>query len=156
LILKTDMKKIFLGLSVMALLMGSCSNKSSEVSTDAIKDNATLANPNGSDEGMPIMTFEKTEHDFGTITDGEIVEVAFRFTNTGDGVLLISDAKGDCGCTVPRYPTEPLNPGDEGVILVSFNSSGKVGENQKKVTVVTNAREATSYLNIKATVLPSK
>ncbi|MBX2985280.1 MAG: DUF1573 domain-containing protein [Bacteroidia bacterium] len=149
------MKKILLIACVAAVVSYGCGNsEKSGVTTDVIKDNATADNPNGASQGMPEITFNVYDHDFGTITEGEVVETTFKFKNNGTANLLISDAKGDCGCTVPVFPKEPIKPGQESKITVSFNSSGKVGENTKRVTVTTNSKEANAYLTIKATVLP--
>jgi len=149
------MKKIYLIACVASFLSFGCGNSGdSSLTTDLIVDNATADNPDGNAESLAEIVFTKYEHDFGTITDGEQVETTFTFKNTGKTNLIISDAKGDCGCTVPSFPREPLAPGAEGKITVSFNSSGKEGENTKRVTVTTNSKEANSYLTIKATVLP--
>jgi len=62
------------------------------------------------------MTFDKTSHDFGTITEGDKVTTTFGFTNTGDADLIIVDARGSCGCTVPQYPKNtPIAPGETGI-----------------------------------------
>ncbi|MCO6495573.1 MAG: DUF1573 domain-containing protein [Bacteroidetes bacterium] len=149
------MKRIYLIACVAAILSFGCGqSENSSISTDVIKDNATAENPNGSSKGMAEIVFEEYEHDFGTISEGEIVETTFKFKNAGTSNLLISEAKGDCGCTVPVFPKEPIKPGQESKITVSFNSSGKVGENTKRVTVSTNSKDANAYLTIKATVLP--
>ena len=66
------------------------------------------------------------------------VQHAFTFTNTGSEPLIISNAKGSCGCTVPVWPREPVAPGESGVIDVKFNSKGKKGKQSKKVTLTTN------------------
>ena len=72
------------------------------------------------------MTFDKVSHDFGTIKEGETVQTTFNFTNTGKVNLLIVDARGSCGCTVPKYPKNtPIKPGETGQILVSFDSNNK-------------------------------
>ena len=84
------------------------------------------------------MVFEATEWNFGEITQGESVEYAFEFTNTGSEPLIITNAKGSCGCTVPVWPREPLAPGESGVVDVKFNSKGKKGKQNKKVTLTTN------------------
>ena len=84
------------------------------------------------------MEFEATEWNFGEITQGESVEYAFEFTNTGSEPLIITNAKGSCGCTVPVWPREPVAPGESGVVDVKFNSKGKKGKQNKKVTLTTN------------------
>ena len=70
----------------------------------------------------PVMSFDKTFHDFGTIQEGETVETIFTFTNSGKSDLIIVDARGSCGCTVPEYPKNtPISPVETGKIRVSFD-----------------------------------
>ena len=72
----------------------------------------------------------------------------YKFKNTGNADLVISDAKGSCGCTVPEYPKAPIKPGEEGNIKVTFDSSGKGGRQNKSVTVITNAIPNTKVLTV--------
>ena len=76
---------------------------------------------------MPKVKLDKEIHDFGTIVEGTVAETEFIVTNTGEGDLLIADAKGSCGCTVPKPPKDPIKPGDSAPIKVSFDSKGKPG-----------------------------
>mgnify|MGYP006306755811 CR=1 FL=1 len=98
------------------------------------------------------MEFEKIEHDFGTIKSGDVVNHTFKFTNTGDEPLIIKNAKGSCGCTVPKWPKEPIAPGEGGEIKVEFKSKGKSGMQSKKVTIDANVPGGKSFLTIKANV----
>lgn len=101
------------------------------------------------------MTFNKTVHDFGTIKEGETVQTTFTFTNTGKSDLIIVDARGSCGCTVPNYPKNtPIAPGATGEILVSFDSSNKPNMQQKTVTISANTQSGRETLRIKAMVSP--
>ena len=86
----------------------------------------------------PVLTFEKNTHDFGDITQGDRVEKVFTFTNTGNEPLIISDIRVTCGCTVPKWPRQPIMPGEKGEITVGFNSAGKMGKQNKTVTVISN------------------
>ena len=104
--------------------------------------------------GGAKISFDKTEHDFGTIKEGDIVETVFSFTNTGRSELIISSAKGSCGCTVPEWPKEPILPGEKGEIKVKFNSDRKPNKQQKQVTLVTNTDGGKEVLVIKAQVTP--
>ena len=107
-------------------------------------------------ESIPItaaMTFDKVSHDFGTIEEGDTVQTTFTFTNTGKADLLIVDARGSCGCTVPKYPKNtPIKPGESGEILVSFDSSNKPNMQQKTVTISANTQSGRETLRIKAMV----
>ena len=98
------------------------------------------------------LKFEHTDFDFGTVDDGEKVRHSYKFTNTGNEPLIISSAKGSCGCTVPKWPTEPIAPGGTGVIDVEFDSKGKPGKQTKRVTVTANTVPAQTFLNITGTV----
>ena len=87
------------------------------------------------------LSFMETKHSFGTIKEGEKVKYAYKFKNTGDNPLLIYNAVASCGCTVPSYPKEPIQPGSEGEIVVEFNSENRVGHQQKNVLIYSNAEE---------------
>lgn len=100
--------------------------------------------------------FDEETFEFGTVMEGEKIKNIFEFTNTGKEPLVISNAKGSCGCTVPEWPKEPILPGETGQILVQFDSKGKgkIGGNKqsKRVTITTNTDPANNYLVIKGTV----
>lgn len=101
------------------------------------------------------MTFNKTTHDFGTINEGDKVTTEFSFTNTGSADLIIVDARGSCGCTVPKYPKNTaIKPGQSETITVSFDSSNKPGMQQKSVTLSANTSSGREMLRIKANVTP--
>jgi len=99
--------------------------------------------------------FEKITHDFGVITDDKKVYVKFKFKNIGKEPLIIIAAEGSCGCTVPTWPKEPIMPQSDSFIEISFDPSGKSGENSKIVTITSNAEPSTSILTVKATVVKS-
>lgn len=103
---------------------------------------------------FPVMTFEESTHDFGTITEGEVVEHTFTFTNTGDAPLVITAAKGSCGCTVPTWPKgESIAPGETGEMVVKYNSKGRKGIQNKSVRITANTEKGTETLQIKANVV---
>ncbi len=103
---------------------------------------------------FPVMAFAETEHDFGTINEGDVVEHKFTFTNTGKAPLVIVNAKGSCGCTVPQWTQEPVPPGGSGEMLVKFNSNGKPNQQTKQVTITANTEAGKEILKIKALVTP--
>ncbi len=103
---------------------------------------------------LTTMEFEAATLDFGTIVDGETVNRIFKFKNTGSEPLIISDAKGSCGCTVPQKPTAPIAPGDSGEITVSFNSKGKPGQRSQKVTITANTNPAQTFVYLNGMVEP--
>ena len=97
------------------------------------------------------ISFEKETHDFGTIPyEGDGV-YEFKFTNTGKQPLIITNARGSCGCTVPTYSKEPIPPGATGAIKVSYDTK-RVGGFTKTVTVESNAQTPTKILTIKGNV----
>ncbi len=103
-------------------------------------------------KNLPIMTFEKKEHDFGTIAWGTPVETIFKFTNTGNAPLVITNATSSCGCTIPEYPKDKsIAPGQSGELKVKFNGSGK-NLVTKIVTVYANTEKGNEQLKIKAFV----
>ena len=106
------------------------------------------------DGKFPVMEFEKKEHDFGTINQGDKVVYTFNFKNTGEADLIISNAVGSCGCTVPEYPKEAVKPGESGKMKVSFDSAGKSGQQQKTITVTANTAAGKETLTIKTSITP--
>ena len=137
--------KLFL-LGIFCLTI-SCSNST--------KKNNNIQNPSVVSSESPIMTFDKNVHDFGTINEGETVSTLFKFTNTGKSDLIVVDARGSCGCTVPEYPKNvPIPPGGSGELLVSFNSSGNPNMQQKTVTISANTDSGRETVRIMAMVTP--
>lgn len=102
---------------------------------------------------LPTIQFGEELHDFGTIKDGDVVEHVFKFTNTGEAPLIISNAKATCGCTVPEWPREPIPVGEDGEIKVRFNSKNKPGIQNKTVTLTANTWPTTQRVRIKANVV---
>ena len=102
--------------------------------------------------GAPIIEWDKTEHDFGTIEQGEKVETMFTFKNTGKGDLVVTKAQGSCGCTVPDWPKEAVKPGETAEIKVVFNSRGKKNKTTNTITLTTNTEKGNEVVRIKAFV----
>ena len=98
------------------------------------------------------INFEETEFDYGTVDQGEKVNHIYKFKNTGSEPLIISNAKGSCGCTVPSWPKEPIPVGGTGEIAVQFDSKGKKGNQSKRVTLTANTDPAQTFLTIKGVV----
>lgn len=102
---------------------------------------------------LPKITFaEKGIYNFGTLTEGAVVEHVFTFTNTGEFPLIINNVTASCGCTTPDWPHEPVAPGAKSSVRVRFNSRGKSGEQNKTVTIFANTEPATTDLQFKALV----
>jgi hypothetical protein len=96
--------------------------------------------------------FDELTHDWGSIKEGEKMTHIFKFKNTGSNDLIISDARGSCGCTVPEWPKEPIKAGKTGELKVVFDSNGKPGAQSKTVTVTANTDPANTMLVIKGNV----
>ena len=125
---------------------------SETISTDLI-ENPNTASDNVDEDKAPFFEFDEKVKEFGEITQGEVVSLTFRFKNVGESNLIISSAQGSCGCTVPEWPKEPIAPGKEGVIEVTFNSAGKKGLQNKTITLVANTIPNRYILAIKGEVL---
>ena len=115
------------------------------------------SNPNAAE-----ITFVKTVHDYGTITQGSDGTCEFKFTNTGKEPLILSRPQSSCGCTVPTWPQEPILPGKNDVIKVTYNTNN-IGPINKTVTITSNGKTSRVVLQIKgsvvakpATTLPEK
>lgn len=136
------MKKLFSIITVFALFA-----TVSFAQQDAIETPATPT------DGGPKMEFEVMEVDYGTISQGSDPLRVFKFSNVGDEPLIISKAKGSCGCTVPKYPQEPILPGETSEIEVRYDTN-RIGPFQKTVTLTTNESQPTHTLKIKGKVDP--
>lgn len=99
----------------------------------------------------PSIEFETTTVDYGTIEQGADPYRVFKFTNTGTEPLIIKNAKGSCGCTVPEWPKEPISPGATGEIKVRYDTK-RIGKFTKTVTLTTNAATERHTLIIKGDV----
>lgn len=101
--------------------------------------------------------FQEQVFEFGELIEGEIIQNVFIFKNTGNEPLIISNAKGSCGCTIPSWPKEPIMPGETADLLVQFNSKGKGTKEgnfqSKRVSITANTDPAISYLTIKGKVI---
>ena len=166
---------------VLALAFTSCKEKTADAAaTDAtaVVDSAAMANaatattdPNAATAAAtdataaatPVPTgptttikFDEDTYDWGKVMDGDKVTHVFKFKNTGKEPLIISNAKGSCGCTVPEWPKDAIAPGKSGEIKVVFDSKGKgaVGgkEDSKRVTITANTDPVDSYLTIKGKI----
>ncbi len=133
------MKKIILAASFCFAMFAATAQSSTTA--------PVLQNANG-----PEMKFEVEEYNYGTIKQGEKVTYDFVFTNTGKEPLIITSAQGSCGCTVPEWPKEPIAKGGKGTIHVEFNSAGKMGMQDKTVTISSNAKSGQKVLHIKGNI----
>ncbi|MEJ0079379.1 MAG: DUF1573 domain-containing protein [Puia sp.] len=128
---------------VLVLIIGSwlISCRQSDVKTNG---GSSMQLPKDSSQYTKITWLDSTIRDFGSIPEGQKLEVAYRFLNSGTKPLIIARVQPSCGCTVAEQPDEPIMPGKEGVIKASFNSEGRIGINHKKIYVIANTRGSQS------------
>jgi hypothetical protein len=132
----------------------SCNNSNNKTGGEYNIDNpANADNPDGTSDGMPEITFDETEYNFGTVIQGEKVIHNFVFTNTGKGNLIISNVKASCGCTVPKWTKEPIKPGEKGTIEIKFDSSNRDGKQTKTAKVYSNTTPNVTELVIRCEVI---
>lgn len=112
---------------------------------------ATDVKPEGP---LPVLAFEKVEHDFGTIREGEKVSYTFKFKNTGEAPLIVQSVQPSCGCTAPDWTRDPVGVNANGVVKVEFDSNGKPGIQNKTITVNANTWPKQQVLRFKAMVTP--
>ena len=143
-------KKIII-FTFLVIALASCNQSNNRLPADVVH-NPKSAETSHADGKMPEITFTFSEHDFGKLIQGEKVSFPFKFKNTGEAPLLISKVSASCGCTASKYPKEPIAPGEEGIIEVTFDSDGQRGLQNKTVTVLTNTQPQATVLRLKAQV----
>ena len=104
----------------------------------------------------PEISFQEAEFNFGEIQEGKKVEYIFTFTNTGTKPLLISEVLVTCGCVTAELPVKPITKGNAGRIKVVFDSMNKVGQQNKVLTVFSNAVNSEEKIKVVGKVLPNK
>ena len=152
------MKKVFI--TLLSLSIGA-------VSAFAQDNKAPVANPNNTppaaaaapakpapDPDAGIFKFKEETHDYGEVPEGPLAETDFEFKNVGKKPITITEAHGSCGCTVPKWPSEPILPGKKGVIHVAYTTQGRQGMIMKDVTINSNAQQSPIVLHIRGTVKP--
>ncbi len=169
------MKKLLFSFALAGVVLSACNNSGSEetktenaatentatnsntLQTDVINNPETASPTQQVDPAtLAAISFEKYEHNFGKVKEGEKVSHVFKFTNTGANDLIISDARGSCGCTVPQWPKEPVKPGATGEIKVEYDSKGKSGVQKKTVSITANTNPNITTLDITTEVIPAE
>jgi len=140
-------------LLLVSLSLVSCNSSNEKIITTDLVNNPLTANTNAEKVLIPNIEILETSYDFGEIEQGESVTHDFILKNTGDADLIITAAKGSCGCTVPQWPKNPISKGGEATIKVTFNSAGKSGKQNKTVTLVSNAIPNTNVITINGNVI---
>lgn len=98
------------------------------------------------------ITFKEPIYDFGVIAQGDKIQHDFVFENTGNADVEILNVDVTCGCTVPTFPFLPIAPGEKGTIGVTYNSTGKLGNQKPMITIITNAKPPTYKIYLKGVV----
>lgn len=133
------MKYVVLCLISSGLLFACTSNDaSSGTATDSLDRTNQAASVSDSANFTTVQWLDSIHQDLGKIQEGGVLEVSWRFKNTGDKPLIISNASASCGCTVAEKPEAPITPGGEGLIKAKFDSKGRTGMQRKDVFVIAN------------------
>ncbi len=165
------MKKIILPITILSIAFAtySCkkdtSNKSQEIDannrsiaqnniaeTPIVAENQIKKNP----EDYPVISLEETDFSLGNMIQGDKVEHISKFKNTGKTNLIITDVRASCGCTVPEWPKQEIKPGESGEVKIVFNSTGKMGEQHKSITIMANTETGSQLIYFTANIKPKK
>ncbi len=144
------MKRFIISI-VIILGLFSCESNDNKISTSLVNNPVTADGINKS-VGSPVIKFEKTEHDFGKILQGEQVSYTFKFKNIGNAPLIITSIEKTCGCTTPDFSSQPIKPGESGKITITYDSKGHKGFQNKRLIVKANTNPSETILRIKAQV----
>ncbi len=144
--------KLVLLYLIIGFVFLSCNQGDDRLPSNLI-NNPSSASGEKSDQRVPEITFEKTSHDYGRLIMGEKVSYSFKFTNTGKADLIVSNVSASCGCTVPRFTSDPVKPGENGTVTVVFDSHNRRGFQNKTVVVITNTNPNRTVLSVQATIV---
>jgi Protein of unknown function (DUF1573) len=148
-------QKVFLIFAASILV--SCGHDKTNKNQDQVSPEIVNIGATASDVDATTKTgkfeFEENNFDFGTINSGAEVVHVYKFKNAGDADIVISQVKGSCGCTSPEYPQNPVKPGEDGEIKVTFRSKGMAGQVVKDITILANTVPTTKILTISGEVL---
>lgn len=145
--------KSFLNLSfflVLTLIISCDEKKDNRITSDIVNNSESAEGKTN----VPVsaIQFEEETFNFGKVLEGEKVSHAYKFKNTGKNDLIISNASGSCGCTVPEWPREAIKPGESGVINVVFNSERRAGNAEKSVTIFANTEPSKTVIRLRGFV----
>lgn len=129
-------------------LLFSCTGHNDRLDGNDVKEDKGTQ----SADDQAIITFDRLDHDFGTIIEGEKVVCYFDYENTGTADLVVSTVEATCGCTTPDWSSEPLKPGERKSLQIIFDATGRNGIQRKMVTVRTNASNSVVKITLKANI----
>lgn len=126
------LRSLFIFLAILNIALMSCQSSENNTETNEI------ISPVVEQASITSIEWLDSALDKGTITEGEKIEIIYRFKNTGEKPLIIKDVRPSCGCTVAEKPIEPIAPGKEGSIKALFDSQNRPGPTHKTITVISN------------------
>lgn len=139
-----------IGLSALLVLHSCDEKKDTRVNSDIVTNSKSAEGEK--DVPVSAIKFEEELFNFGEVLEGEKVTHAYKFKNTGNNDLIINNASGSCGCTVPEWPKDPIKPGETGIINVVFNSENRAGNAEKSVTIFANTEPSKTVIRLKGFV----
>lgn len=153
------MKRVFITLFCLSVTAAAATAQDKAATPTPVNNTPVAAPPpppapKAVDPDAGSFKFKEETHDFGEVPEGPLAETDFEFKNTGKKPIVINEAHGSCGCTVPKWPSEPIAPGKKGVIHVAYTTQGRQGPISKEVTINSNAKESPMVLHIRGTVKP--
>lgn len=144
------MKKILFFVTVAGLVACGTSDKKAAPELTEITKKTAL---NDTANYTSIQWLDSINTNLGNIKEGQVVEVSYRFRNSGNKNLIFTSVTASCGCTVPEKPEKPFAPGEEGTIRAKFDSKGRPhGEAQKNVFVEANTNPSSQSLTFKVNI----
>ena len=141
------MKKMIFSASICLFFVANSFAQNATTTSNSPLAPPVVVNPNA-----PKIMFKENEFDFKSVEEGPKVTHEFLFTNKGKEALVLSNVKASCGCTTPVWPKEPILPGQEGRILVTYNTAGRPGPFTKTITITSNADEPNKVITIRGAV----
>jgi hypothetical protein len=150
------MKKVFITLFCLSIGVVAAKAQDKPATPTPVANTAAAAAPAAPkpDPNAGVFKFKEEVHDYGHVAEGPLAETDFEFKNVGKSPIVISNAQGSCGCTVPKWPQEPILPGKKGIIHVAYTTSGRQGPIDKSITITSNAQQSPMVLKIKGYVDP--
>ena len=139
---------------ITTILAAGCSGSDKKTS---VLVSGTNLDPKDSSQWTTIEWLDSAERDYGKIAEGQVLQISYRFKNSGTHPLVIERVQPSCGCTIAEQPDQPIAPGQEGIIKATFNSEKHVGQNYKTLFVYANTKGSqSSELKFKVEVVNKK
>jgi hypothetical protein len=151
--------RILLSFAIVALLSSCATETKTEDSSIENVQEETTTTPEvlenyETTQGSAEIKFATEKHDFGEVKKGEKVPYSFAFVNSGDQPLLITDARGSCGCTIPFFPKDPIKPGEQGKIDVTVDTERKTAGKTFTVFVTVESNAVNKSVRLELTGVP--